>query len=177
LEAGVVALETKGHKGPVTEQEAKSAVAQLAEEAKTLNLNGGDRKSENYENQIDIVKPIHQGGNDSEYLTARIKRDHPEILDRMKRGEFKSVRSAAIEAGIIVPPSVLQILQRTWNRATESERREFMEWVLTTSHTTVILNRFANARKEETHQLTRVSRNTAPNYLFSLISLYLLHSQ
>ncbi len=39
-------------------------------------------------------------GEDSEYLTRRIARDNPEILERMKAGEFKSVRAAAIEAGI-----------------------------------------------------------------------------
>ena len=33
---------------------------------------------------------------DADYLTARIARDHPEILSRMKAGEFKSVRAAAL---------------------------------------------------------------------------------
>lgn len=40
---------------------------------------------------------------DADYLTARIARDHPEILDRMKRGEFQSVRAAARAAGIVRP--------------------------------------------------------------------------
>lgn len=35
------------------------------------------------------------------YLTARIARDHPEVHDKMKRGAFRSVRQAAIAAGII----------------------------------------------------------------------------
>jgi hypothetical protein len=29
----------------------------------------------------------------ADYLTARIARDHPDILDRMKVGEYKSVRA------------------------------------------------------------------------------------
>ena len=37
-------------------------------------------------------------GNDNTYLTARLKRDAPDIADRLERGEFKSVRAAAIEA-------------------------------------------------------------------------------
>lgn len=39
-------------------------------------------------------------GNSAEYLTRRIVRDHPDIAERMKAGEFKSVRAAALEAGI-----------------------------------------------------------------------------
>ena len=39
--------------------------------------------------------------NRAEYLTARIARDHPDILDRMADGEFESVTAAARAAGII----------------------------------------------------------------------------
>lgn len=38
-----------------------------------------------------------------EYQVARIARDFPEILERMKRGEFRSVRQAAIAAGLLRP--------------------------------------------------------------------------
>lgn len=38
---------------------------------------------------------ISSFGTDAEYLTARIARDRPDILDRMKAGEFRSVRAAA----------------------------------------------------------------------------------
>jgi len=43
------------------------------------------------------------GSNSADRLTARIARDHPDILGRMKAGEFKSVRAAALEAGIVKP--------------------------------------------------------------------------
>ena len=43
------------------------------------------------------AKPPKKGGSD---YTARIKRDHPEIAQRMERGEFKSVAEAARAAGI-----------------------------------------------------------------------------
>ncbi len=42
-----------------------------------------------------------QSGNRSQYLVNRIARDRPDILERMKAGEFVSVRQAAIAAGII----------------------------------------------------------------------------
>lgn len=42
----------------------------------------------------------NDGGTSAEYLTRRIVRDHPEIAERMKAGEYKSVRAAALDAGI-----------------------------------------------------------------------------
>jgi hypothetical protein len=44
-----------------------------------------------------------KGKRDTDYLTARIARDRPDILERMKAGEFSSVRKAALEAGIVRP--------------------------------------------------------------------------
>lgn len=46
---------------------------------------------------------VKRQGNDAEYLTARIARDRPDILERMKAGEYRSVRAAALDAGIIQP--------------------------------------------------------------------------
>lgn len=40
-------------------------------------------------------------GTDSSYLADRIDRDHPEVHEKMKAGEYRSVRQAAIDAGII----------------------------------------------------------------------------
>lgn len=42
-------------------------------------------------------------GNNEEYLTARIARDRPGILTDMHEGKYRSVRAAAIEAGIVKP--------------------------------------------------------------------------
>ncbi len=42
-------------------------------------------------------------GTDADYLTARIARDRPDILERMKAGEYPSVRRAAMDAGIVKP--------------------------------------------------------------------------
>lgn len=35
------------------------------------------------------------------FKTARLERDHPAIHERLKRGEYKSVRAAAKEAGLV----------------------------------------------------------------------------
>lgn len=81
------------------ESEARARIAAIAEQAKPLNGHGGNRQLDNY--QVDI--PSIDGGTSPEYLTARIARDRPDILERMKAGEYKSVRSAAIDAGIVDP--------------------------------------------------------------------------
>ncbi len=46
-------------------------------------------------------KDLAQSGNRSHYLMARIKRDHPDILQRCLDGEFASVKAAGIAAGIV----------------------------------------------------------------------------
>ena len=43
----------------------------------------------------------------SDYLAARIKRDHPEVAQRMENGEFKSVAEAARAAGIYNRPKTI----------------------------------------------------------------------
>ena len=43
----------------------------------------------------------------SDYITARIKRDHPEIAQRMERGEFRSIADAARAAGIYNRPKTI----------------------------------------------------------------------
>jgi hypothetical protein len=68
-------------------------------------------------------------GNDPDYLTARIARDRPDIHQRMKDGKYKSVRAAAIEAGIIKVPTGLQQLQKAWRKASDDERQSFLEWL------------------------------------------------
>ena len=50
-------------------------------------------------------KPQAKGGNNQQYLVAKVARDCPDVLERMKEGEFLSARSAAIEAGILKPNS------------------------------------------------------------------------
>jgi len=38
------------------------------------------------------------GGNSATYLAARIKRDHPDIAEAVERGEYRSIRQAALAA-------------------------------------------------------------------------------
>jgi hypothetical protein len=44
-----------------------------------------------YKKTADVISGF-QCGSSADYLTARIARDRPDILERMKAGEFSSVR-------------------------------------------------------------------------------------
>jgi len=81
-------------------QEKKAAERLEAIDGKTINA--GNNPNPNRSGDIVTSNPTGKG-NSADYLTARIKRDHPEIAERMKAGEFSSVRQAALEAGIVKP--------------------------------------------------------------------------
>jgi hypothetical protein len=49
------------------------------------------------------VGRISYGSNNADYLTARIARDAPHVLEEMKAGQHASVRSAAKKAGLVKP--------------------------------------------------------------------------
>lgn len=94
-------------------------------EGKTINAADGPVPP-----NLDIVKVSETGaGNAADYLAARLKRDHDAIFQRLAAGEFSSVRQAAIAAGIVKVPSVLEKLRKLWAKATEADRRAFMDEV------------------------------------------------
>jgi hypothetical protein len=68
---------------------------------------------------------ISKSSESPSYLAARLRRDHPGAdFDESVRG---SVRQAAIAAGIVKVPSVLDKLRKLWAKASEADRRTFME--------------------------------------------------
>jgi len=67
------------------------------------------------------------GGTGSAYLLRRLARLGDGWMDRYESGEFPSVRQAAIAAGIVKVPSVLDQLRKLWAKASEADRRTFME--------------------------------------------------
>jgi len=61
------------------------------------------------------------------YLAARLRRDHPDaVFDESVRG---SVRQAAIAVGIVKVPSVLDSLRKLWAKASDDDRRTFIDEV------------------------------------------------
>jgi hypothetical protein len=71
-----------------------------------------------------------KAGNRSDYLVARIARDRPDILDRMKAGEFTSVREAARAAGMIKDVSLVEQILRLWRKATPTEQQTIRDRLL-----------------------------------------------
>lgn len=69
-------------------------MAELAAEAKPL---AGQGRPAQGEKTLDTK--VY--GKDSTCLTARIARDAPEVLAKMKAGDYPSVRAAAPDAGIV----------------------------------------------------------------------------
>jgi len=67
------------------------------------------------------------GGNSADYLAARIKRDRPDIAEAVERGEYRSIRQAAIAAGIVKQNTPLDTLRRAWRKASEEERAQFRD--------------------------------------------------
>ena len=72
-------------------------LAEVAKPAPTKAENPGGRGKKSGTDSTSI--PVC--GETLPYLTARIIRDRPDIAERMKAGEFPSVRQAALEAGIV----------------------------------------------------------------------------
>lgn len=72
-----------------------------------LKHGGTEGNSNAVKNEVDNVKSVSnkqtKGGNSTGYLLAKIKRDRPDIAQRLSDGEFKSVRHAALEAGMVRP--------------------------------------------------------------------------
>jgi hypothetical protein len=56
-----------------------------AEQSQPLNEHGTNQHSRGR----DVVTSSR--GNDTDYLTARIARDHPELLEAVRRGEYSTV--------------------------------------------------------------------------------------
>jgi hypothetical protein len=69
-------------------------------------------------------------GHAADYLARRIARDHPDILQAMKEGQYRSVRQAAIAAGIIDVPAdedkTFVRLCEAWRKAELEDRRLFL---------------------------------------------------
>jgi hypothetical protein len=90
-------------------RERQQSVEQVAEAVTPLSTPGAPAGNTNAakvdethkENKVYDINFDSKGGDRAEYLAARIARDRPDILERMKAGEFPSVRAAAREAGII----------------------------------------------------------------------------
>ena len=128
LRSGYASLIAAGQTGKITATQAHAAsVAEIAHQAVAIarhgEIGGGHSR--------DSVGLSAKGSeNSSAYLTARIARDRPDVLERMKRGEFRSVRAAAIEAGIIDPVRQLEAQATRATRRLDDEALQRLEAII-----------------------------------------------
>jgi hypothetical protein len=99
----------------------------LGDKRQELRRQGRPRKDEEKGNHVTFFDGDR--GNNAAYLTARLARDHPDVLARLEAGEFSSVRAAAKVAGIVKDQTPLQAIQRTWRQASADERRQIVAWL------------------------------------------------
>jgi hypothetical protein len=111
--------------GPIPEGEALAAGMVAADRMARAPSNGPARTGRPKKGTT--VVPLSKGGNDR--VAARIKRDHPEIAAAVERGEYPSMRQAAIAAGIVKPPDALRDAQRAWAKMIPEERNAFEDWI------------------------------------------------
>jgi hypothetical protein len=101
---GVRVLHAHGHDGAVPLQLA--IIQAKAQPLAAVDAPGPGRGHKT----LDNVNPL-QGGNSQSYLLRRIARDQPQLLDQIGPDkEFRSVRAAAIEAGIIKPVPTVRLV-------------------------------------------------------------------
>lgn len=106
----------------------KGSVATAVVTAPVLDEHGGQRAGAGRPGdarpqviQVATGKLDSRGGNASSYLAARIARDAPEVAEQMKAGAFKSVRAAALKAGIVKAPDPVKVARRELRRASAAQ--------------------------------------------------------
>ena len=117
--SGVRVLQATGRTAPITPAEA------IAAAPKIQTLTDAGKKGGRGKKAPDNVRGFN--GNSQDYLAARINRDHPDIAERVKAGEFKSIRAAAIVAGIVKVKTPLERLFAEWKKASQEERDAFLK--------------------------------------------------
>jgi len=104
LEWAKLGLSVIGREQPISLAAAvdagKRAAQVLASAPELLTAKEAGKKGGRGKRVTNLVS-LSNGGNDR--LAARLKRDHPAIAARVAQGEFKSIRAAALEAGIVKP--------------------------------------------------------------------------
>jgi hypothetical protein len=135
-------------------------VQRLAEKAEPLREFGkaGPGRGNRVPGKAPTIKP-----GSTEYWLGRIARDRPDILKRMKAGEFESVKKAARAASFLEPRTRLTQFQQVWRNASDEERKamavDVMGWLLCQDET-VYDAIVGKAEKHSGANGTQMSRRT-----------------
>ena len=102
------------------------AVPLEAAQAAALKAHGGDRRSEEFRDQGDNVTLVAERGNAKTYTIARLRRDRPDLAERVDAG-LLSAHAAALEAGFRKHLTPLEIAFRQIPKLTVNERRQLKD--------------------------------------------------
>jgi hypothetical protein len=116
-----------GHIERIIHERSEREVAQAMRVAGVLAKPGGERKKGE---QVGDAKSVSANGTTVGYLASRLKRDHPDIAARVEAGEFRSMRAAGVEAGIIKVKPPLEIALAAYNKLSESDKESFRKSIL-----------------------------------------------
>ena len=92
-----------------------------------VEVHGGDRKSANIKTDIVSLDTVEHG-NSKSYTVSRLKRDRPDLFERVVAGEL-SANKAAIEAGFRRKPTTIEQIKTLWSKATPDEQAEFIQYL------------------------------------------------
>jgi hypothetical protein len=96
-----------GYDAPWSAEQARQLAADVMARANPERDLPGQGARRDLGPRVDNTK-LQRGSSNVSYLAARIKRDHPDIAAAVERGEYRSMRQAAIAAGIVKPRDALR---------------------------------------------------------------------
>lgn len=108
----------------------RKALADRIADARTLPAHGEIGNGRSRDDKIENVMSTSDYGNSSTYRLGKIKRDHPELAERIMAGEFKSVSEAERAAGLRPPKATdLEKFQRAYFRLSIADQAAAKGWM------------------------------------------------
>jgi hypothetical protein len=109
----------------------KAKRGQTVGEVLALKPNGTNQFTSTGFDKNENIKPSNDGGTSATYRIAKLKRDAPEIAERLASGEFPNVREAERAAGMPVPNKLtsLEKIQRAFTRLDAGDQARFVYWL------------------------------------------------
>ena len=93
----------------------------------TVGKHGGDRKSENIKINEIKLDSIKSSGPTKSYLLRRLYKKYPETYEALQKGEYPSVRQAAISAGIVKEPTSFELFMRAQMATGAQQNKSWMD--------------------------------------------------
>ena len=127
---GVSRLRGEGHQGKITQRDIGRALAESVEPVADHRRPTKDEQSVKGDNIT-----FNGRGTNAEYTAARLKRDHPELLDRVKDGDL-TLNQAAIQAGFrrrtisVRIDDPVRLVSSLQNNMTKKQWSEFSSYVV-----------------------------------------------